>query len=211
MTLASVVEALTDAIARTGPYAPAVLFFASFVEYVFPPFPGDALVLVGAWYAVHGQLSWPATFVAVTAGGIAGASLDYWVGRKLGPRLEARARTKGGADAERLARFEASYRRWGPWLLVANRFLPTMRAFLFVLAGACRVPYLHVLFFGGLSAMAWNALLLVAGAFVAKNLDQLVSMFGRYTHAVTVLVVVVVAVVAARALWKRRASGREPG
>lgn len=206
MTLANVVETLTDAIARTGPYAPVVLFFASFIEYVFPPFPGDALVLVGAWYAVHGDLSWPMAFAAVTAGGVAGASVDYWVGRKLGPRFEARAREKGGEDAARLARFEASYRRWGPWLLVGNRFLPTMRAFLFVLAGACRVPYTEVLIFGGISAVLWNTALLAAGGLLAKNIDQLALLSARYTRAATAVIVAVALVLVARALWKRRAA-----
>ena len=207
MTLADVVEILTDAVARTGPYAPLVLSFASFVEYVFPPFPGDALVLLGAWYAVQGLLSWPATFVAVTAGAIAGATVDWYIGRRLGPRLEERARRRGQDQAAQLARFEASYRRWGPWFLAANRFLPGVRAFLFVAAGASRVPYREVLLFGGLSAALWNALLLGAGAFLARNLDQLVGLFDRYTVVAWAVVVTAVLVFVIRAVRQRR---REP-
>jgi membrane-associated protein len=207
VTLADVVETLTDAVARTGPYAPVVLSFASFIEYVFPPFPGDALVLLGAWYAVQGLISWPATFVAVTAGAIAGATVDWYIGRALGPRLAARARSRGEERAAQLARFEASYRRWGPWFLAANRFLPGVRAFLFVAAGACRVPYREVLFFGGLSAALWNALLLSAGAFLARNLDQLVRLFDRYTTVAWGVVAAAILVFVIRVVRQRR---REP-
>jgi membrane-associated protein len=198
--LAHLPELLADLVARTGPYAPALLFGASFIEYVFPPAPGDALVVLGAWYAVHGALSWPWTFVAVTAGALVGATVDFVAGRALGPRLRARAEARGGDAASRFERFEASYRRWGPWFLVANRFLPGVRAFLFVIAGATRVPYREVLLFGGLSAALWNAALLAAGAFHAKNLGQLEMLFERYTVAAWGVVVAGIALFAVRAL-----------
>jgi membrane-associated protein len=210
VTLARVVELLTEAMSRTGPYAPVVLFGASFVEHVFPPFPGDALVVLGAWYAVQGSLSWPATLAAVTAGAVAGAALDWKIGRVLGPRVEARAAARGQESSLRLARFEAAYRRWGAWILIANRFLPGLRATFFVVAGACRVPLREVVVFGGLSAALWNAGLLAAGALLVKNLDELLRLVGRYTRAVWIVLLVVAVILVARFAWRRR-PGRAPG
>lgn len=175
---------LSDAVARTGPFAPVILFGASFVEYVFPPFPGDTIVLLGAWYAAHGALSWPAAFTAVTAGAVAGAWVDWRAGRALAPALEARASVRGPLDAARLARFDAAYRKYGGLLLVANRFLPGIRAFLFIAAGAARLPLGRVLLLGGVSAALWNALLLAVGALVAKNAGEMAALFERYTTAV---------------------------
>jgi membrane protein DedA with SNARE-associated domain len=173
---------LSDTVARTGPFAPAVLFGASFVEYVFPPFPGDTVVLLGAWYAARGALSWPTAFAAVTAGAMAGAWLDWRVGRALAPRLEARAAGRGRLDADRLARFDAAYQRYGGLLLVANRFLPGIRAFLFLAAGAARLPLGRVLLLGGISAALWNALLLAVGALLVRNLADMIAFFERYTE-----------------------------
>jgi len=180
-------ETLAEWMARTGPYAPLLLFFAAFVEYLFPPFPGDALVVLGAWYATHGQLSWPVTFAAVTAGAVAGAAVDWRIGRWLGERLEARA-AKGMLDRSRLERFEAGYRRWGGLFLVVNRFLPGVRAFFFLAAGAAHIPLWEVLLFGGISAALWNGLLLGAGAFAARNLSELVGLFQRYTAGAWIVV-----------------------
>jgi membrane protein DedA with SNARE-associated domain len=199
-------EALTAAVVRTGSWAPAILFFASLVEYVFPPFPGDALVVLGAWYAHAGVLSWPVTFLAVTAGAIAGAWVDYRVGVSLGRRLDERLSRKAPLSEDRLLRFEASYRRWGGWLLVANRFFPGVRAFFFVAAGASGIPVRKVLLLGGLSAALWNALLLAAGAVLARNAAELVMIFDRYTRIAWTAVVVVAAALAALAVWRRRAA-----
>jgi membrane-associated protein len=180
-TLERVVAALSDALARTGPAAPAILFLGSLVEYVFPPFPGDSLVVLGAWYAVNGKISWPLAFVAVTAGAIAGAWVDYRIGVVVGRALERGAERRGRITLEHVRKVEAAYARWGAWFLLANRFLPGIRAFLFVGAGAARLPVGKVLLWGGISAAAWNALLLVVGAYLVANLTEFVGWLERYT------------------------------
>jgi membrane protein DedA with SNARE-associated domain len=202
-------EVLAEVVSRTGPVAPLVLFFASFIEYVFPPFPGDLLVLLGAWYAVRGELSWLATFAAVTLGAIGGAWVDHRIGAALGRRLDRRLARRSPLSEERLARFEASYRRWGGWLLLANRFLPGVRAFLFVAAGASGIPLRRVLLLGGISAALWNAALLAAGALAARELPDLLALAERYTRLAWIALVVLAAAAAGWALLRRR--GRAAG
>lgn len=198
-------DALGGFVARTGHLAPAVLFAATFVEYVFPPFPGDLVVVLGAWYAVQGELSWPATFASVTAGALAGAWVDHRIGVVLGRGLDRRAAARGPVSAECLARFEASYRRWGDLLLVANRFLPGIRAFLFVAAGASGIPVRKVLLYGAISAALWNALLLAAGALLAENVGELVALFEGYTATAWTLLAGGAVAAAVIVLLRRRA------
>lgn len=197
------VRALTRVVEETGPFAPAVLFFATSVEYVFPPFPGDALLVLAAWYATHGAISWPATFLWVTAGALTGAWVNYRIGAWLAPRIDRRAAEGGHPFSEKLARFEVSYRRWGGWLLVFNRFMPGIRAFLFVAAGASGIPLRRVLLLGGISACAWNGLVLAAGAYLARNAEELIALFRAYTHAAWALLGAAVAVLLARAVIRR--------
>jgi membrane protein DedA with SNARE-associated domain len=203
-----VLEALSRTVSATGGAAPAILFFATFVEYVFPPFPGDAVVILGAWYAVRGELSWPLTFVSVTAGAIAGAWVDHRVGVALGRRLDARALRRGTLSVERLARFEASYRRWGAWLLVANRFMPGVRAFLFVAAGASGIPLRRVLLYGGISAALWNVVLLAAGGLVAENQAELLALSRRYTTGAVAVGAAILALVLLGVVVRRRRAAR---
>jgi len=206
-TLERIVATLTDALARTGPAAPAILFLGSLIEYVFPPFPGDTLVVLGAWYAVNGTISWPVAFAATTSGAVLGAWIDYRVGVALGAALERGAARRGPITLEHVRQVEAGYARYGEWFLLANRFLPGIRAFLFVGAGAARLPVGKVLLWGGISAAAWNALLLLAGAFLARNLDDLVGLLERYTTMAWVAMVVVAAIFLVRFLV-RRAKGK---
>jgi membrane-associated protein len=202
-----VVQALTRVRAETGPFAPVILFFATSVEYVFPPFPGDLLLVLAAWYASHGALSWPATFLWVTAGAMTGAWINYRIGAWLAPRVSRRAEAGGHPFAEKLARFEVSYRRWGGWLLVFNRFLPGIRAFLFVAAGASGIPLRRVLLLGSISACVWNALMLAIGAFAVRNVDELVRLFMTYTRVAWAVLGAVALAVVARAIARRVRAG----
>jgi membrane-associated protein len=202
-SLEELIGALQRTIALTGAWAPALLFGAAFIEHVFPPFPGDLLVVLGAWYAVQGQLAWPLVFVAVTAGSVAGAWVDHRVGAWLGRRLEHDPRAARWLKPEQLARFEAAYRRWGSWLLVFNRFFPGVRGILFLAAGASGIPLGRTLLLGGLSAAAWNGLLLAAGALLASNLDELVALVDRYTQVAGVVMAVAVLALLVRALASR--------
>ena len=197
-TIERVVAALSEALARTGPAAPAILFLGSLVEYVFPPFPGDTLVVLGAWYAVNGKISWPLAFVAVTAGAVVGAWIDYRIGVALGAALERGAMRRGPITLEHVRRVEAGYARWGAWFLLANRFLPGIRAFLFVGAGAARLPVGKVLLWGGISAAAWNALLLLVGALLVSNLSEFVGWLERYTALAWMFMAVAAALLLAR-------------
>ena len=194
---------LGDLLGQSGPAAPLLLFLASLVEYVFPPFPGDLLVLLGAWYAVQGSISWPLAFAAVTLGAVAGAAIDYAVGWWLAPRLDARASRRGPISAARLARFVTAYRRWGPAMLLANRFMPGLRAFVFVAAGAVRIPLGRVLVLGGISAALWNALLLLAGALLVRSLPDLFALSRAYSDVAWAALLAAVLVVAAAAVLGR--------
>jgi membrane-associated protein len=204
-----IATALGEALTRTGPFAPAILFLASFAEYVFPPFPGDLVVVLGAWYAVEGTVSWPLAYVAVTAGAVLGAILDWAVGRWLGPRLDARAERRGPLSAERLHRFVAAYRRWGPVLLLANRLLPGFRGFVFVAAGAAGLPLARVVVLGAISAAVWNGVLLAAGALFVHSLPELLALLDRLSRAAWIATGAAAAIAAAAGFlaWRRRARG----
>jgi membrane protein DedA with SNARE-associated domain len=202
--LQRVAEEMSTALSRTGPAAPLILFAGSLVEYVFPPFPGDTLVMLGAWYAVHGVLSWPVAFAAVTGGAVLGAWIDYRVGVALGRALERGAARRGPITADHVRQVEAGYARWGAWFLLANRFLPGIRAFLFVGAGAARLPVGRVLLLGGISAAVWNVLLLAVGALVVRNLEEMVLLLEGYTRVAWALVAMGVAAVVAYYAWKWR-------
>ncbi len=159
-----------------------VLGAAAAVEYVFPPFPGDTVTLLGGIYAVRGNRSIALVLLAITTGSVLGAVLDYVIGMKLAARLE-RLRGEGTVRSkqhDRVLALARTMRRRGTMLLLLNRFLPAVRGLLFVAAGAARLPLTRVMGLGMVSALVWNALLVGAGFAVGGNAERLESWVRTY-------------------------------
>lgn len=173
-----------------------VLFFGALIEYVFPPIPGDTIVVAGA--VLVGAFGWSLVpvYLVVTAGAIIGSAADFGIGRWLirSGRLERMGPKKRAAIDVLVRRFE----RHGAWYLAVNRFLPGIRAFFFVAAGIAGLRMRVVILWSTVSAMLWNALLVLAGYFLGDNLVELEAWLGRYNAVVWALVSLILAVVA----WK---------
>jgi membrane protein DedA with SNARE-associated domain len=166
----------------------ALLLGGSLVEYVFPPFPGDTVVLAGAVLAAAGALGLPWVFVAVTVGAVVGTAIDWWAGRKAADQLH-RLSAKRRATVDKLVR---GFERFGPVLLVLNRFAPGIRALFFVAAGVAGLRLWVVVAWSTVSATLWNALLIGIGTWAGWNLDRLVPLTGKVGWAGAVVVGLVV-------------------
>jgi membrane protein DedA with SNARE-associated domain len=204
-------DEVTTYVREAGPWLLPLLGLASLVEYVIPPFPGDTIVLAGATLAARGLASEVGVFFACLVGSVVGSLLDYAAGAWIGRRLEhpsAAARWQRWLPPERLARLEAQYRRWGPWLIVANRFVPVSRAVFFVFAGISRVGLVKTTLLGAVSAAAWNLMLIAAGHALGANAERIQAFFSDVQRASAVAALV--GGVAVVWWWRRRPSGGEP-
>jgi membrane-associated protein len=74
--------------------------------------------------------------------------------------------------------------RHGAVYILINRFLPGIRAFFFVVAGAARMSIWKVLLYAAISAVVWNAAILTVGYTVGTNWERLRSLFTSYTLVV---------------------------
>lgn len=190
------VETLTRLVVELGPWGLVLLAAAACIEYLFPPFPGDTITVFGAWLAIQGSLPPLAVWAMVTAGSVLGMAIDWRIGVRLNQQVytlpdESARRWWQLVSRERLDRFEDAYRRWGGWLIVANRFIPAVRAFFFVAAGASGMSLARTLVLGVISAAVWNGLLIFVGGALEMGLESLGEVTRTYSQwALGALVVV---------------------
>lgn len=197
---------IDELVRSAGPFLLPLLGAASLIEYVLPPFPGDTVVAVGAFLAARGEVAAWQVFAVTTLGSVVGAFLDYRFGVWLQDRIDhpSTAWARRHFPPDRIAKIEVTYRRWGPWLILANRFVPVSRALFFVFAGMSGVPLRLTLVLGAISSMAWNGLLIGLGGAVGGNLDQLLERVEHSSRWAAAGVAVVVIVVLAVTWWRRR-------
>lgn len=183
-----------------GPWAYVLIALACLFEYVFPPFPGDTVALFGVFLAVTAGYSGWAVFVALNVGATVGGLLAYGVGRLFADPERRPAFLKRGRSARAIATLEEQYRKHGGLYLLANRFVPALRAFFFIAAGIARVPLGQVVLYGGASAVLWNAILFALGWFLGESFEVLRGWVEAYAIvAVTITVTLLVVF-----WWRRR-------
>jgi len=202
-----------DAFIQTlGAWGYPGLGLAAFIEYVFPPFPGDTVVVLGGAWAEREYRSLVLVHLVLTLGSIAGMALTWRLGRSLSERI--RLAPDGsrllGLKVGQIRRAQALMRDRGGWLLVANRFLPSFRSVLFVAAGAADVPLWRTLALGTVSAVLFNALLLAVGVAVGDNADAIADFLRTFRTASIAGVAFIAVLFLGRFLWRRARAQSRP-
>lgn len=196
---------LIDFIARNNnTLGLGVMLLSACIEYLFPPFPGDTITVFGAFLVARRGWSAPAVFGAVTVGSAIGCMLDYAFGVWLGKTEERWTRGRIGKYRPQIDGLIERFGRHGGLYIAINRFIPSLRGLFFIAAGMAKLRWWVVLAYGTVSALAWNALLLLLGVTVGESWDRLVSLFRTYGLAFWSLVLIAVVALVVRHFARRR-------
>jgi len=155
--------------------------------------PGETALLVGGYLAANGKLSLPVMLVVAIGCAIAGDSVGYEVGRRLGPRLRTSRLGRKIGD-RRWDRAEAFLHRHGGKAVFFGRSIALLRALVPTLAGAARMPYTTFLPWNAAGGTVWGGGCVLLGYAFARSLPT-VERYLRVSGGVVLAVVVVVALV----------------
>jgi membrane-associated protein len=133
--------------------------------------PGDTILFgAGLVSAEPGSgVSLPLLAAGAFVAAVAGDSIGYTFGSRLGRGWVDRRVARGRLDARHLRRAEEFYLRWGWWAVVVARWIPWVRTFTPVVAGTSRMPYLRFLSANVVGALAWAVGLTVLGHLAASE------------------------------------------
>ncbi len=175
-------EWVTSIISSFGYLGVALL---TFLENLFPPIPSELIIPLAGFVAASGgmQLGW--VIVVATAGSLAGASIWYEVGRRVGER---RLRnwidhhgawlTLGDQDIDRAQQW---FQRHDRRAVLIGRVVPGVRTLISLPAGFARMSRSTFLLFSAIGTAAWSAALAGAGVLLQANF----AVVGDYINAVT--------------------------
>ena len=196
---------LVELLARVDLWIYPILFAVIFAEtglIVTPFLPGDSLLFgVGALAAVDSShtLSAPIAFVVLGFAAVLGNTVNYSVGRMIGPpAFSGRYRL---LKVEYLRRTEEFFRRHGGRAVALSRFVPIIRTCMPFVAGVGRMPYTRFQAYNMLGGFGWVLLFLWSG-YLFGNVPVVKRNFGL----VTILIIVVSLIPMAAGLLRRRAT-----
>ena len=163
--------------------------------------PGETAAIVGGVLARRGNVDLAWMTLAVILAAIAGDSVGYKVGRRLGPPLLSSRPLRG--RAERVDKARDLIRRRGPAAVFVGRFVAFFRSFVPAIAGVSNMPYRRFLLYNAPGGLLWGVGNVLLGYAAGAAYERVESVVGR-TVALAFAAIVVVAVVVWRIRRHRR-------
>lgn len=203
--LINLLDSMTTYISSLSPaYMYLALFLSSYIENVFPPIPGDTVVVFAAYFVGRSQQHYWGVFISTTIGSVAGFMTYYLLGYLI-PREYFIRKNFRFLPARNFEKAGEWFQRYGFWIVAANRFLSGIRSVISIVAGLYRLPWLQVLALATVSCAIWNGLLIWAGYLLGANWRFIEEILRQYSRAILSLFVLLGAVWLAR---KRFGSSR---
>ncbi len=172
------VSNLTDPqwiIAHGGLFLVAFIVFAETGLFIGFFLPGDYLLFITGMIIANSQYPFEANLanlvfwiVLIVICGVLGNMVGYWFGKKSGPLLFERRET-WLFKRRHLLQAQAFYEKQGGFAIVIARFLPIVRTFAPIVAGAVHMERKKFMFYNVIGCLAWVVSMTVTGYLLGTN------------------------------------------
>lgn len=173
------------------------------------PLPEDVVLMAAGFLAGVKDHSWISASVVMYFGVVAGDSLAFMLGRRIGTPLLTFRWTLRLLPLKKQELIQRLFARYGSFVFFVARFLPGLRAGIFCVAGAMRASYLRFVLIDGAAAVISVPFWVWFGHFLwAKfgdnigHLTNSISIAHSYSVLVT-LSLLAILVLAVWLLWRR--------
>ncbi|HEX9253499.1 MAG TPA: DedA family protein [Ignavibacteriaceae bacterium] len=167
------------------------IFFFAYIENLFPPSPSDIVVVIGGSLVGTGTISFIPLFVSATIGSLAGFLTAFIIGWQFDKKLIHSGKIKF-INIQSIDKVESAFRKWGYYLIVANRFLPGTRAVISFFAGMSRLNVNKTSILSLLSSALWNLILIYLGITFGKNIDLIDNYLKTYSTIIWVITGIII-------------------
>ncbi|WP_337864511.1 DedA family protein [Ignavibacterium sp.] len=178
------------------------IFFFAFIENLFPPSPSDMVIVIGGSLVGASNLHFIPVLVFATGGSLAGFLTAFAIGWQLDKRLLHAGKIKF-LTIESIEKVENAFRKYGYYLIIANRFLPGTRAVISFFAGMSRLNVHYTVLLSAASALLWNTILISLGMIFGENIQKVDQFLSTYNNVVIAITAVVIIFLIVRYFWKK--------
>jgi membrane protein DedA with SNARE-associated domain len=160
---------VTPILNQVTAYGPPALTVLLVLGIVGLPVPDETLLVFCGYLVYSGHFSFPSIWIAAAAGSLMGISISYILGRTLGLAVIHRYGKRLGATEERLEKVHQWLKGVGHWGLAFGYFIPGVRHFTAVVAGATGLEYRIFATYAYTGGIFWVTVFLLLGYFLGES------------------------------------------
>jgi len=146
--------------------------------------PGDSLLVTAGLFAARGDLDIFWLNVCLIAAAIVGDAVGYWIGYRTGEALYSRPDSFFFRRSH-LIKTHEFYEKHGGKTIVIARFMPIVRTFAPVVAGAATMTYRRFAVYNALGGVLWVTSMTLTGYFLGLAVPDI----DRHIHIVVAVVI----------------------
>jgi len=186
------IEAMPSLNALLGHWGYAAIFLVVFLGNVGLPVPEETILALAGYLVWEGKLRLPLVLVVGVVSAAAGDNLGYWIGRRYGQEALARYGHWIGVTPARLEVMRRFVGRYGPFGVLAARFIAGFRFLAGPVAGSAGLPVLPFVAANLLGAVLFVPLAVGAGYAAGYGLGAYVERLRRVVGGVEHLILIAV-------------------
>ena len=151
--------------------------------------PGDSLLVVAGLFAATGKLNVAVLLSSLFVAAVVGDAVGYYTGAKMGPKLFRQQKSLLFRPSH-LQRAHDFYEKYGGKTIIIARFVPIVRTFAPIVAGAAQMPYRKFVVFNVVGGFLWVFSMVLAGYYLGTLLrDKLGINLDEHIESVVIIVV----------------------
>jgi len=181
------------------------LFFFAFIENVFPPSPSDLVIVIGGTLVGTGDLNFFLSLIFSTLGSITGFMLMFYIGSTVDRKVIHSGKFKY-IPVNSIDVVEVWFRKYGYFIIVANRFLPGTRAVISFFAGISNLKAKKTFSLCFVSALLWNLIMLYLGFLFGNNVEMVDKYLTTYSNIVIVITILAILFFVIKFFFRKRKS-----
>ncbi len=161
-------------LARGGIFVYLGLIFIVFAETGLAAgffLPGDSLLVVAGLFAAAGKLNIAVLLVTLFIAAVVGDAVGYYTGLKMGPRIFSRQKSIFFKPSH-LLKAQAFYEKYGGKTIIIARFVPIVRTFAPIVAGAAKMTYRKFVVFNVIGGFLWVFSMILGGFFLGNFVER---------------------------------------
>ena len=176
------------------------LYFALVFGIIGLPIPDESLLTLSGYFISTGRFQFIPTVLAAFLGSMSGITISYWIGRAGGYRIVHKYGPKIHLTDERLQAVNRWFDRIGKWTLTVGYFIPGVRHFTALIAGASQLRYPLFALFAYSGGLIWSLTFVTLGYYLGETWRS--SFHSGYWIPITIGAVVILIVIGL--VWRFR-------
>lgn len=200
------VEQILDFISQLTPFWIYVILFAAlYLDNVFPPSPGDLIIVVAGSLIGNGTLHYFPTLLLSSAGSVLGFMTLFYVGTQLDKKIVHAGKIKF-ISVESLEKAEHWFQKYGYLIILINRFLPGARSVISLFSGLSELKKPKTIWLASLSALLWNSIMIYLGIIFQSKVHLVDYYLSTYSYIVYFVCALLLIFFVSRFFLRRKSS-----